>query len=411
MEDLILKKFFEQERWETAINKGVIKGINKKELFKLTTSKVRLELYNQIKEGTYTISPPHIALIPKDDPDDYRTVYINTARDRIFLSIINDILFDLAPEMTHSKCKSYLKGIGCGRIVREISRQLDSSIGWKADLSKYFDSVPIKFIDECFDKIESKVGKSKIIDIVRNYYHTDTYYDLDKNLQNKYQSLKQGCAVASWLANVLLYNVDKKLTDLGGFYVRYSDDILFLGDKYNQAMNILKEELTLRSLTLNPKKVQYLNGDEWFKFLGYSIKGRYISLSPNRLQTFITEITNRTTDTTLKKAIKKVNTFLYKGKYSWASEILNTINIDVDTLNKFILDRFRAIQTGKTNIGSLEYMKDGEDGCIIRNKGFDVDINLKSYPEFIEGYYSLKCMKNALSYSKPLYFSLLSQMY
>ena len=42
----------------------------------------------------------------------------------------------------------------------------------------------------------------------------------------QYQSLKQGCAVASWLADVLLYDLDRELSQMNGYYVRYSDDML-----------------------------------------------------------------------------------------------------------------------------------------------------------------------------------------
>ena len=43
---------------------------------------------------------------------------------------------------------------------------------------------------------------AKIIAILRKYYHTDLCFDPDGNLIKHYQSLKQGCAVASWLADV-----------------------------------------------------------------------------------------------------------------------------------------------------------------------------------------------------------------
>ena len=57
-----------------------------------------------------------------------------------------------------------------------------NEVGFKADLSKYFDSVPLKYIDEIFDRMEQKVGKSKIIDVVRKYYHTDLCFDVDGNI-------------------------------------------------------------------------------------------------------------------------------------------------------------------------------------------------------------------------------------
>lgn len=58
-----------------------------------------------------------------------------------------------------------------------------------------------------------------------------------------------------------------------GYYIRYSDDMLFIGKDYGKAMQVLEQRLGEKSMKLNPKKVEYLMSDRWFKFLGFSIKG------------------------------------------------------------------------------------------------------------------------------------------
>ena len=161
-EDKILQMFFEPERWQYAINKGFDKDINKATLCKLTSPEMRAYMYQRIKDGKYKIMPPHTAKIPKDNGD-FRTVYVNEPVDRILLGITNDLLFELMPEMIHQNCKSYQKGLGCGRVVQNVAQIMnhggDGVLGWKSDLSKYFDSVPIKYIDEAFDKVEEKWGE------------------------------------------------------------------------------------------------------------------------------------------------------------------------------------------------------------------------------------------------------------
>ena len=183
MNDILLQKFFEMKRWEEALETGVDKHIDKGELRKLCTPEVRIALYNAIVTDNYEIAPPHQVQIPKDNGD-MRIVYVNENVDRIFLSIANNLFFELFPEFIHPACKSYTRGIGCGRIVQEVSRQVintnGSEVGLKADLTKYFDRVPIRYIDEIFDRMEAKVGKSKIIDVVKKYYHTDLCFDIYK---------------------------------------------------------------------------------------------------------------------------------------------------------------------------------------------------------------------------------------
>ena len=177
--------FFEAGRWEYAIAKGVGKDVPKNVLYQLCKPEVRLKMYEAIRDGKYEIAPPHTALIPKDTPGEYRTVYVNEPVDRIKLSIDNDLLFELMPDMIHPRCKSYLRGVGCGRVVQEVSAAIAQSekwkvkgekLGWKSDLSKYFDSVPIRFIDAAFDRVEERHGRSAIIDVLRKYYHSDLYF-------------------------------------------------------------------------------------------------------------------------------------------------------------------------------------------------------------------------------------------
>lgn len=416
MKDIILEKFFEMPRWEYAIEKGVGKDINRRDLYQLTKPEMRAKMYQAIKNGKYEIAPPHTAKIPKDNGD-FRTVYINEPMDRVLLSIANDLLFELTPDMIHRSCKSYQKGTGCGKVVKEVSMTICSTqgeiIGWKSDLSKYFDSVPIKFIDRAFDSVELKFGHSALIDVLRKYYHSDYYFDPKGNLFKTYQSLKQGCAVASWLADVLLYHIDDKLSNMDGFYIRYSDDMLFIGNDYKKAMEALTESLEEMSMKLNPKKVEYLTHTKWFKFLGFSIKGNEISLSGTRIKTFQKEIERRTIkrkDITLAKAVNSVNRYLYKGngEFSWATQVLPICNVNSDILelNKFVMDCLRAINTGKTKIGGLGYVSTKLDGCIQRGQGRHVKANRKKTEKEIPGYLTICCMRNAILTSREVYATL-----
>lgn len=420
MTDKILELFFDGGRWEYAIEKGVGKDIPKNVLYQLCKPEVRMAMCDAIRSGNYEIAPPHTALIPKDVPGEYRTVYVNEAADRVLLSIANDLLFELMTDRVHNRCKSYLKGVGCGKVVQEVSRAITSAkqglqrIGWKSDLSKYFDSVPIAYIDGAFDMVEERHGKSALIDVLRKYYHSDLYFDPDGNLCKQYQSLKQGCSVASWLADVILYHVDEKLSQLNGYYVRYSDDMLFVGSDAERAMKILTDELAKMQMMLNPKKVEWLDNNHWFKFLGFSIKGGSISLSSTRIKRFQKEIEARTVkakNSTMQRAVNQVNRYLYRGDghgHSWATGILSVVNVrqDIDTLNLFVMDCLRAVHTGKTKVGGLGYDKQGKSGCIVRGRGRNVSSNRRKTGDDISNYLSLGCMQNAIRTSKAAYDTL-----
>lgn len=420
MTDILLKRFFEKHRWEQALEDGVDKHIDKGELRKLTSPEVRLALYNAIANDNYEIAPPHQAAIPKDNGD-MRIVYVNENIDRIFLSIANNLFFEVFPEFIHESCKSYQTGIGCGKIVQTVSRQVINTktveVGLKADLTKYFDRVPIRYIDEIFDRMELVVGKSKIIDIVRKYYHTDLCFDIEGELIEHYQSLKQGCAVASFLANAVLYPIDKAISEMDIYYVRYSDDLLALGNKWEQAYEVIKTMLNEMELELNPKKVEILRKDRWFKFLGFYIKGSQITLAKSRVKKLQKEIEARTINQrniSMKRALNQVNAFLYKGDgtYSWATSVLPIINVekDIDTLNQFVMDAIRACATGKKKIGGLGSVNDKEDYTILRGTGKNVSANRTKTEKEIDGYLSIRCMRNAIVTNRAVYETLVRSL-
>lgn len=420
MKDILLQKFFEKERWEQALEVGVGKGIDKGELRKLTSPQVRLAMYNAIITDNYEIAPPHQAQIPKDNGD-FRIVYVNENVDRVFLSIVNNMFFELFPEFVHKSCKSYQSGIGCGKIVQEVSRQVINTtsnvVGFKADLTKYFDTVPLKYIDEIFDRMEVKFGQSKIIDIVRTYYHTDLCFDINGDLIEHYQSLKQGCAVASFLADAVLYHLDETVSMLPGYYVRYSDDLMYIGNEWGSAFQVAKSILADMNMTLNPKKVEQVYKDRWVKFLGFNIKGDQITLSKSRVKSFQKEIEARTIkqrNISMTRAVNRVNDYLYKGdgQYSWATSVLPIINVekDIETLNAFVMDALRACATKKRKIGGLGSVSDKDDYTILRGTGKNVTANRHKTEKEIHGYLTIGCMRNALLTRRAVYEALVRSM-
>ena len=420
MTDILLQEFFKKERWEQALETGVDKHIDKGELRKLTSPEVRLALYNAIISDNYEIAPPHQAQIPKDNGD-MRIVYVNENIDRIFLSITNNLFFDMFPEFIHKSCKSYQSAIGCGKIVQELSREMVKTtgveIGKKLDLSKYFDSVPLMYIDEIFDRMEVKVGKSKIIEIVRKYYHTNLCFDVDGNLIEHYQSLKQGCSVASFLADAVLFPIDYTVSKMDVEYVRYSDDILIVGNHWKEGFEVVSKMLSNMQMTLNPNKIETVYKDRWIKFLGFNIKEDKITLSKSRVKSFQKEIEARTIkqrNISMKRALNKVQSYLYKGdgKFSWATSVLPIINVqkDIDTLNTFIMDAIRACATNKKKIGGLGSVNDKEDYTILRGTGKNVTANKNKTNKEIEGFLSLGCVRNALLTNRAVFDTLVRQM-
>ena len=417
----LLTMMFETERWQDLLDTATEKEISLKVIEELCYPNERKKLYTIIVNDEYNIFPPHIQRIPKDKPGEFREVYINEARDRIVLSLINDCLSELFGDMIHSQCRSYQKGTGTQMVVKEISHKIceinprTDCIGVKADYSKYFDNVKIEVIDSIFDEWERRLGFDKntepVINMLRRYYHQDLYFDVDGSLKRRYQGLKQGCAVASILANVCLYKVDEYMSNKYKVYYRYSDDSVIIDEDTGNVVSEMNELIEPYGISLNPKKVEKLYKNKWFKFLGFNIKGSQITLSSSRVKKFQKEIEKRSIDKkkknkkfTGRQAKRNIIKFLYEGKYNWASSCLGTINVepDVQELNKFIMDCIRACDTGKLKIGGLGSVNNLPDRTILRGKGRNVKAN-RDKTGHIENYLSMECLQNGLKICKPVF--------
>lgn len=422
----LLKEAFKEERIMYALKHAQEKKLNPKLIRRFCDPSYRGYVANLIATDSYNMAYPTERDIPKDDkPGQFRTVFMNEPPDRIVMSLLADTVSDIFKDMIHPSCRSYQKGMGTQQTVCEISKCIEDmdlvgheAIGVKTDFSKYFDSVLLEKIEEMFDKWEARLGFEKdtepVINMFRRYYKQNEYWDKNGNLRSKYQSLKQGCALAAPLANMLLYDLDEYMSNKYLVYYRYSDDIMCLGGDVDEIVNDINRITSKYGVTLNPKKVEPVYADQWVKFLGFNIKQGYRTLSSPRVVKFknkIKELTVNQKNITMKKACRNVMHYLYDGEHCWADSCLATINVeeDIRQLNLFVLDCIKACGTKKKRIGGIGSTLDRKDYTIVRGKGRNVSSNKKK-EENIENYLSMICLWKALRQSESLYKSLLLQV-
>lgn len=448
MRDNILESIFlDTALWAETITHGVDKHIAHDCLEKFADPHVRADLCVSIAEGEYKIQPPHTGYKKKDDGGE-RMFLANEPKDRVLLNIIYKWLMRNEGKMIHPSCKSYQEGIGIGKIVKQVAKLIRSNnsgdtqriVGRKFDIHKYFDTIGREYIHKALSAVVEDFGESSVIDLLRDYYDSDLYYDTRQHaMVEGYQGIKQGCAVSAWLANVLLYKLDEELSSRGGLYVRYSDDIIYIGEDYEEATQVIRQRLAEVGLSLNEKKVSDIVVDQYFCFLGFEIHGSDITLSRKWVKHFQQEIDKRTVCNV--PLIKKVRSIRQKGgdkqeerlkrllmqatrniaryllygngRFSWATEVLPTVNnrSDLKQLTTYSLDALRAVYTGHTHIGGLG--KSPHQG-IQRGKGRHVRTNRAATAHLEDSeqglhFLSLFAVKKAIS-NKWLFCTLAANM-
>lgn len=440
MRDHILESIFlDTQLWEEVVEHALSKKIPAFYPEILTDPRNRAEIAIAIGEGRYQIQPPHTGYRRKDDGTE-RMFLINSPEDRLILNAIYKWLMKNESNLIHPTCKSYQSGIGTGKIVKDIAAKIsylanvkkETIVGRKFDVHKYFESIPRERIREIFSYLEKQHGESSIIDLLREYYESDLYYDSrTKKEVEHYEGIKQGSAVSAWLANVILYPLDEEISHRNGIYVRYSDDILYIGEDYEEVTQLIEKRLAILGLKLKKSKICNIRAGQHFCFLGYDIFNDEITLSKKWVKNFQEEIDRRTIknlklikkiraipkeDTPenkakrlrlLQRSIRRVMQFLIygNGRYSWATQVLPVVNNKEDllTLSKYCLDCLRAVYTGHTHVGGLG--KSLTSG-ITRGRGRNMASNLKATAEIFDntssglgivpGYISIVSLKNLI---------------
>ena len=435
----LFEKLMEFNRREPALNKALKKGIDKQTIDVFSTPTAWGNIGQKILDGTLNFPPAKKVKIPKDTPGEYREVYVGSPIERILCSMINDCLFELFPEMVHKNCKSYQKKLNCGSVVQKMTEKLvkvdGNIVGGKYDFHAYFDTVLKEVVFGMFDKIEAAQGFEKgtepVTELLRRIFSNDWLIDVNGNPLKQWSGIRQGNAVGSWLADSVLYELDDFMSKKYKFYCRYSDDLVVIYNDVNKITGDINNIVTKYGVSLNPKKVETLTKDKFFKFLGFSVRGSEISLSARRLKEFQNEIEKRTVRNlhydkrnkkwvlvSFAKALHSVMSYLYGDitksvNFSWGTACLPFINCleDLKIMNEFVMDCLRAVITGKTSVGGLGYVPTQKCGVVVRGIGHNVTSNKTKTPKEIIGYCNLTEMRNALLYSRSVYETLLRDAY
>lgn len=423
MTDLKLMEFAHNNSyWERTLADCSERGVSLPLIESLCYPQGRETLVEQVATGQYVLQPPTEGYLDKDTGNripysqlskhsNVRKIYSNKGLDKVVLSQLYRVYYGMYHHLIHPNCMSYRQGSAVSDTILKVSKQLPSK-GYKADLSKFFDSVsrPVLF------KLLEDISSNSVLDEMLFRYYSDDRVYINKQLSSKYKSLGQGCAISCLLADLVLRDIDEEMSNLGVIYYRYSDDILILGDKADKAFAHLGKCLADKSLSLNPKKVESISPDRWFPFLGAYLKGNSISFTPKRLKKYCGEIRTICLHNKGVKAVRKVLRYLYfpggdRSKlFGIAPSLFSIVNNlhDLIEFDNYIKDCLKASVTGHTHLyglGSVQHPDYAVTHGIGKSTGYNSQVNVEEL-----GYISLLHMYKCYHTSPSLYQSQLQQL-
>lgn len=147
----------------------------------------------------------------------------------------------------------------------------------KVDISHFFDEIEWKTLKSI---LEREIKEEDVLFLIEENVKSTMLEDSGE-LVEKRRGIYQGSGISPILSNIYMMEFDQWMTGKDGFFVRYSDDMILLGDRKEKLLETLCEiKVRLRQIGLqvNESKTCCVSLEEGVDMLGYhfSIKGKSI---------------------------------------------------------------------------------------------------------------------------------------
>lgn len=226
-----------------------------------------LILRNELLSGSYTPSPFRQIIVYKSNGEK-RTLYFTSAKDNLVMMALLNVLGPIFELQMYDGSYGYRLAIG-EEENKSISKRWQESYRQYIKRARGFLSFPstayyyITDLRNFYPNVNKELLLEKIAPkIDNNVYHILENIIYTKSLNNTGQletisGIPTGTAIAPFLANIYLTEIDNLMASISIDYIRYVDDIMFSCedlDTMNEAIGILGNSIQQLSLEQNVQK-------------------------------------------------------------------------------------------------------------------------------------------------------------
>ena len=318
----LMEKVIERANLKKALkrvrsNKGApgTDGMQTKELYAYLR-KNWTQLKEELLGGTYKPSPVRRVGIPKPGGG-VRQLGIPTVLDRFIQQAIQQVLTRIFDPQFSTESYGFRPKHSARQAVELAQTHIQGGKHWVVDmdLEKFFDRVNH---DILMYKLSREVKDKRVLRIIRRYLESGAM--LNGVCVKTEEGTPQGGPLSPLLANIMLNDLDKELSERGHSFVRYADDcnIYVSSNRAGQRVFASISRFIKDKLRLQVNEGKSAVDAPWKrKFLGFSfyktdssIKLRVAPKSLERLKERIRQLTKRNVSMNMKRRIRKLNEYL-----------------------------------------------------------------------------------------------------
>jgi hypothetical protein len=193
---------------------------------------------------------------------------MRAAKDALVLRALAQTLTPILEPHIPPACTHIVGHGGAKGAIRQVLAALPNyRFVFKTDVRGYYASIDQHLL---FDQLAAIIDDRAVLRLLWNAINRITWDD--GSYREHARGIALGCPLSPLLGGLHLAHVDRVMTECGGFYVRFMDDLLFLAPSracLRRVVKLLHGQFAPLRLEMHPDKTFIGRIDKGFDFLGY----------------------------------------------------------------------------------------------------------------------------------------------